>query len=68
MAWDDLIRALALVLVIEGIMPFASPRAWRDAIERLSALEDRTLRWIGLASMLAGLSLLGAVGRGQGGY
>ena len=59
MAWNDLLRALALVLVIEGILPFLNPATWRSAIQGLAALEDRTLRWIGFASMLAGLVLLG---------
>ena len=58
MVWDDLLRALALVLVLEGIMPFLSPASWRSAIRGLAALEDRSLRWIGLASMLLGLLLL----------
>lgn len=57
-AWDDLISALALVLVIEGIMPFISPRSWRQTMLQASQLPDRVLRIIGLGSMLLGVVLL----------
>ncbi len=57
-AWTDLFSALALVLVIEGIMPFISPNSWRETMLQASRLEDKTLRTIGFASMLAGVILL----------
>ena len=54
----ELLTALALVLVLEGILPFLSPRALREALARLAEIDDRTLRIIGLASMLAGVLIL----------
>jgi uncharacterized protein YjeT (DUF2065 family) len=48
----------ALMLVIEGIVPFLFPAAWRDTFKRLVTLTDGQLRFIGLTSMLAGLLLL----------
>lgn len=57
-AWDDLISAIALVLVIEGIMPFISPGSWRQTMLQAAQLPDRVLRLIGLGSMLFGVVLL----------
>lgn len=54
----DLWVALALVLVLEGILPFASPAAVRRALETMHQLTDSQLRGAGLASMLLGLLLL----------
>ncbi len=56
--WDDLFKALALVLVIEGIMPFVSPHNWRQTMQQASQLPDNALRAVGLASMLLGVVLL----------
>ncbi len=56
--WDDLVRAIALVLVIEGILPFLSPDGWRQAMMQAGRLPDRTLRMVGLASMLIGVFIL----------
>ena len=53
-----LLSALALMLVIEGIMPFLVPRVWRDTFRRITELSDGQVRFIGLASMLCGLVLL----------
>jgi uncharacterized protein YjeT (DUF2065 family) len=58
MAWDDLFNAIALVLVIEGVMPFLAPRGWRQTMLQASQLPDRVLRVIGLSSMLLGVFLL----------
>jgi hypothetical protein len=49
---------LALMLVIEGIMPFLFPAQWRDTFRRLVQLSDGQLRFIGMTSMLSGLLLL----------
>ncbi|CAG0125115.1 hypothetical protein RHDC2_00876 [Rhodocyclaceae bacterium] len=49
---------LALMLVIEGIMPFLFPDLWRDTFRRLVQLSDGQLRFIGISAMLAGLLLL----------
>lgn len=56
--WDDLLAALALLLVLEGITPFLNPRGMKEALQFIMRLPDRSLRWIGLASMVAGALLL----------
>lgn len=55
---EDLGRALCLMLVLEGIMPFLFPDRWRNMAQLLATVDDRTLRIIGLISMLAGAGLL----------
>ena len=50
--------ALALMLVFEGLLPFFSPKAWRQVFERALKLSDGQIRFIGLSSMLLGLLLL----------
>lgn len=55
---DILVPALALMLVIEGVLPFLSPATWRDAFTRMTQLNDGQIRFMGLISMLAGLLLL----------
>ena len=55
---EELIRAIALVLVIEGMLPFLSPDGWRQAMLQAGRLSDKTLRIIGFASMLAGVLIL----------
>jgi hypothetical protein len=53
-----LLTAIALLLVIEGILPFLVPGLWRETFRRLIEMTDGQLRFIGLTSMLAGLLLL----------
>ncbi len=53
-----LLLAFALMLVIEGLLPFAAPRLWRDALRRAVELSDGQLRFVGLSSMLIGIALL----------
>lgn len=50
--------ALALMLVMEGVLPFLAPAAWREAFARMIQFNDGQLRFMGLASMLAGLLIL----------
>jgi uncharacterized protein YjeT (DUF2065 family) len=57
-AVDALLLALALMLVAEGLLPFVAPRLWRETFAWLVTLPDRSLRFIGLTSMLAGTLLL----------
>ncbi len=59
--WNDLLAALALMLVLEGILPFLSPGAMRRTLLQMQQLDDRTLRIAGFISMLAGLLLLYSV-------
>lgn len=56
--WHDLLVATALMLVIEGIIPFASPMVLRRMLLQMEQLDDRTLRLGGLTSMVAGVVLL----------
>lgn len=56
--WQVLPAALALVLIIEGAMPFLSPDRWRKLLAVAASMEDRTIRNIGLGTMLAGVVLL----------
>lgn len=55
---DLLLGALALMLVIEGLLPFLSPSAWREVFERATRMSDGQIRFVGLSSMVAGLVLL----------
>lgn len=52
---DSLLTAFALMLVLEGILPFLAPKTWRETFRRLIQLSDGQVRFIGLTSMLAGL-------------
>lgn len=56
--WNDLVNALALVLILEGLLPFASPTRLRQTYVQLVNLPDKTLRTIGLTSVIAGILLL----------
>jgi hypothetical protein len=56
--WQDLLTALALVLVIEGILPFVNPDGMRRAMAMVSQMNDNTLRFAGLTSMILGILLL----------
>lgn len=60
-AWQDLGVALALLLVVEGILPFANPTGLRRLLIALVELTDAQLRFAGLTSMLLGLLLLYAL-------
>ncbi len=56
--WQDLGTAIALMLVLEGVMPFANPTGLRKTLLRLTQTDDFTLRMTGLFSMLGGVFLL----------
>ena len=53
-----LLMAFALMLVLEGLVPFIAPSAWRETFRRLIALTDGQIRFFGLTSMLVGLILI----------
>ena len=53
-----LIMAFGLMLILEGVMPFAAPALWRESFRRATEMRDGQLRFIGAASMLAGLVLI----------
>lgn len=50
--------AFALMLIIEGVLPFLVPGLWRDTFRRITQLSDGQIRFFGLTSMLIGLLLL----------
>jgi len=54
----SLLIAFALMLVLEGLLPFLAPAVWRDTFRRLVELSDGQIRFVGLTSMLIGLILL----------
>ena len=58
MDWNDLFAALALYLILEGLLPFISPRSWQEAVSMLASMSENQLRVFGLVSMCAGLALL----------
>ena len=53
-----LLMAFALMLVIEGVLPFLAPSLWRETFRRIMLLTDGQIRFFGLTSMLAGVILL----------
>ena len=55
---DTVLLAFALMLVLEGLMPFMAPATWREAFRRLIQLTDGQLRFIGLTSMVIGIFLI----------
>jgi len=56
--WHDILVALALVLVIEGILPFLNPTGWRNMMLSAAKMDDRSLRMVGLVSMVLGVVTL----------
>ena len=56
--WQVLPVAVALVFIIEGMLPFISPNRWRDMLAMANQMDDRVIRNVGLGSMLFGLVLL----------
>lgn len=59
--WLEFLSAVALVLVLEGILPFIKPEIWRQTMGRIAEQPNRALRLMGLMSMLVGVALLYAV-------
>jgi hypothetical protein len=59
--WQELLRAFAIVLVLEGILPFLSPLSWKRYVQQMLGVPNRALRVVGFGMMLAGVILLYAV-------
>jgi uncharacterized protein len=55
---STLLQALALLLLIEGLLPCISPSRWRRMFEQLLGLSNGQIRFFGLSSMVIGLALL----------
>jgi uncharacterized protein YjeT (DUF2065 family) len=54
----QIMQAAALVMVIEGILPFLSPASWRQGMQQVMTMSNRSIRTFGLLSMLLGVMLL----------
>ena len=52
---NTLLLAFALMLVIEGFLPFVAPKVWRETFRRVTALTDGQIRFLGLSSLMLGL-------------
>lgn len=61
MIWHELLVAGCIVLVVEGLMPFISPKGWKSMMIKAISMSDSSLRIVGLASMLLGVVLLSIV-------
>ena len=61
MDWTDLLAALAIVCVIEGMMPFINPSGMKRLFAKMATMEERQMRIVGFSSMLLGLAILFAV-------
>ena len=53
-----LLMALALLLILEGVLPFLAPNLWRETFRKLTQMNDGQIRFIGLSSMIVGLLIL----------
>ena len=58
LAWSDLLAAVAILLVLEGLLPFINPGGTRRVFQQMSQMQDRELRVAGFIAMAAGLVLL----------
>lgn len=58
MYWTEILTAVALLLVIEGMLPFIKPSRYKQLVAQIVQLSDSQLRVFGLTAMIAGLFLL----------
>ena len=58
MNWNDLLAALALVMVIEGLLPFINPKSYKNTMMQMAAFPEKAIRLIGFGSMIAGVLFL----------
>ena len=56
--WENIGIAVALILIIEGFMPFLNPTGWRESLRQVSEMDEKTLRTVGFFSMMFGVILL----------
>ena len=52
------LMAFALMLVIEGLLPFLAPTLWRETFRRITQMSDGQIRFFGLSSMIVGVLIL----------
>ena len=58
MFWTEILTAIALVLIIEGMVPFIGPGKYRQIVAQMAQLNDNHLRTVGLVIMIIGVVLL----------
>lgn len=56
--WQVLPVAIALVFIIEGLLPFLSPNRWRDMLSVAGQMDERMIRALGLGCMVFGVVIL----------
>ena len=56
--WTEILTAVALYLILEGLIPFSSPERFRRSVVRIAQMDDNQLRMVGLIAMAGGLLLL----------
>jgi len=56
--WQDILTAFSLYLILEGMIPFVSPKRFRRTVEQIAKLGDNNVRVAGLLAMAAGLLML----------
>jgi uncharacterized protein YjeT (DUF2065 family) len=58
MGMTTFIMAVALMLILEGVLPFIAPTVWRDTFRKITQMSDGQIRFVGLSSMIVGLLIL----------
>ena len=58
MYWIEILTAVSLLLIIEGMLPFIRPSRYKQLVAQIVQLSDNQLRIFGLSAMIAGLLLL----------
>jgi uncharacterized protein YjeT (DUF2065 family) len=56
--WQVLPAAVALLFIVEGMLPFVSPGRWRAMLTMAEKMDDRMIRYVGLGSMVFGVIIL----------
>lgn len=56
--WDELLTAVVLILVVEGVLPLLNPTDFRRAVALIGRMDNLILRIGGLISMALGVALL----------
>lgn len=56
--WHELAVAFCLMMVLEGVIPFIAPDRWRKMVQMIADVDDRSMRIMGLISMLIGTAIL----------
>ena len=58
MNWEDFLAAMALVLILEGLIPFFSPQGYKNMVQQMATMPVQTLRSVGLVLMILGVIFL----------